>query len=281
MIEILNVPMESKLGLNSELIYYYSGSARCEPGHVWGPGMRDHYVIHYILAGKGVLRTSGLSFSLEAGQGFIIVPGTLVYYEADLTDPWHYVWIGFSGIKADHYLQRASLNAISPIFSYSHNSRLAECMREIGSVEHSGGSSELRLTGLLYNLLSILIDCSSEDSPGRTLESTRDEYVRKAIEYVHKNYSRSLRISELASYVGIDRKYLHSIFKQLTHMSPQQFLIRCRLEKACELMRDNDLLIGDIARSVGYEDPLLFSKMFSKVKGLSPKQWKQANKREN
>jgi transcriptional regulator GlxA family with amidase domain len=58
--------------------------------------------------------------------------------------------------------------------------------------------------------------------------------------------------------------------------SPQEYLINFRIEKACELMQANLLSIGDIARSVGYDDPLTFSKVFRKLKGVSPSKFRSS-----
>jgi YesN/AraC family two-component response regulator len=58
-------------------------------------------------------------------------------------------------------------------------------------------------------------------------------------------------------------------------MSPQEFLIRYRMDKASEFMLTNSLSISEISRSVGYEDPLAFSKIFKKIKGASPREFRE------
>lgn len=75
----------------------FCGYAKCEPLHSPGSGVRPNYVIHYILDGAGIYKVDGHSFYLEAGQGFIIEPNVLTFYQADKKRPWSYVWVGFSG----------------------------------------------------------------------------------------------------------------------------------------------------------------------------------------
>jgi AraC-like DNA-binding protein len=105
--------------------------------------------------------------------------------------------------------------------------------------------------------------------------NTKEEYVKKALEYITMNYSRSISVAEIARNVGLDRSYLYSLFNIFVNASPQEYLINFRMEKACDLMRTATLTIGGIARSVGYDDPLMFSKAFKKVKGLSPREYRK------
>ncbi|MCZ8522538.1 MULTISPECIES: helix-turn-helix transcriptional regulator [Paenibacillus] len=83
-----------------------------------------------------------------------------------------------------------------------------------------------------------------------------------------------ISVTDIAEFVGLNRSYLCSLFKDHSHSSIQSYLVHYRMQKACELMKQRELSIGDISRSVGYEDPLLFSKMFRKQRGESPKQYR-------
>jgi AraC-like DNA-binding protein len=106
--------------------------------------------------------------------------------------------------------------------------------------------------------------------------NNKEAYVKKALEYISMNYSRKISVSQIARSVGLDRSYLYSLFMEYLKTSPQEYLINFRIEKACELMQANLLSIGDIARSVGYDDPLTFSKVFRKLKGVSPSKFRSS-----
>src|SRR5699024_6788315 len=68
--------------------------------HTWGPGIRDHYLIHLILAGKGTFQTGGKTWELNPGDLFFVRPNQLNTYTADAQQPWEYCWVGFNGISA-------------------------------------------------------------------------------------------------------------------------------------------------------------------------------------
>ena len=65
------------------LAVYQCGWQQCGPNHSYGPGIWDHYVIHYIIKGKGEFTYGGNTYPIQAGQGFMISPNTTAYYRAD------------------------------------------------------------------------------------------------------------------------------------------------------------------------------------------------------
>ena len=75
----------------------------------------------------------------------------------------------------------------------------------------------------------------------------------------------------MAKNVGLNKNYFSTFFRENIGMTPQQYIIKFRINRACELMGNKGLTIGDISRSVGYEDTLGFSKIFKKENGISQK----------
>lgn len=104
-----------------------------------------------------------------------------------------------------------------------------------------------------------------------------ENYLKKALQYIDMNYAEKMTVDAIARYVGIDRKYLHFIFKKKKlDIGPQQYLITYRMFKACTFLEDKDLSIADIGKIVGYENSLnFFSKMFKKIIGVSPSEYKK------
>jgi len=129
---------------------------------------------------------------------------------------------------------------------------------------------ETHQLGLLYLLLASRMERSEGTRAAGDPSDRKDRYIRQATEFLAMNYSRRVSVADLSRHLGLDRSYLGGLFRARTGHSPQQYLLRLRMEKAAALVVESDLPIAAIARSVGYEDPLLFSRMFRKVKGQSP-----------
>lgn len=259
---------------HTDLNMYRCGIEDCEGGHSWGPAVRDHYIIHYILGGKGSYQVNGKTYELKKDDGFLIRPGTVVFYRADGEEPWSYGWVGFHGLKAEAYLKLAGFDEGNPVFRYDRDDFLKGCLLRMLDTRELSKSREIRLLGLLYEFLSQLVEAAG-GRPAEKNGDRKEEYIKKAIEYVRTNYSRRTRISDIARSIGLDRSYMYSLFNEYLNMSPQEFLIHFRIEKACELMRGGGLSISEISRSVGYDDPLVFSKAFKNVKGLPPREFRK------
>lgn len=139
-------------------------------------------------------------------------------------------------------------------------------------------ANELTRTALLYEILALLINSQNQNleelHKPHPLDYSPDIYVNHAVEYIHSNYS-SARISDIASYIGITRSYLTHIFKQKLHISPQEYLLSYRLDQGSRLLRTTDLSIQEVARRIGYDNPLTFSKIFKNAYGLSPKNYRK------
>lgn len=266
--------LEQKNEEQLDLFLCQCGNEECSPSHSFGPAVRDHYLIHYVLEGKGHYLVNGKRYDLKKDEGFLICPGTLTYYEASKEKPWSYMWIGFNGLKAKKYLNNANLNEDNLIFKYDKdNNILKSYIDEILKLKSTNFHNKLKTEGLLYLFLSELVENATYERSA--VENQTDIYIRKAVEYIEHNYIDDIKVSDIANFIGINRSYFFTIFKKSLNISPQEFLLSYRMEKAYILLQDDKLSISDIARSVGYKDPLGFSKIFKKVNGMSPKTYRK------
>jgi AraC-like DNA-binding protein len=198
----------------------------------------------------------------------------LSFYQADMDEPWEYCWVGFHGRYAKSYLKEINLDASNPIFTCTLENSPEKAIFKMIEAQNRPVGRDFILTGLLYQFLAELVRTVDYPHYNSENQNTKQIYVQKAIDYIRKNYSRKITIEQIADFIGIDRKYMSALFQEILHTSPQEFLLNFRMDKACVLLCQNLLSIQDIAHSVGYEDPLLFSKMFKKRKGLSPTQYR-------
>lgn len=244
------------------------GLSRTEPMHSFGPALKPHYLIHYILSGRGKFAIGGEEYPLEAGCGFLITPDELAFYQADEEDPWTYVWVGFSGTQAAEYVSNIGLSVRQPVFRSDASEELYRIVKDMMDHNTFGLSHDLRRNGQLGVFLSVIAEGSRVEKEGEG--GRANIYVRKAVSFIQSNYCNPIKVTDVADYVCINRSYLYTLFQNSMGMSPQQFLTTFRITKATELLQLTSLPIESIAISCGYQDPLVFTKAFRQMKQMSP-----------
>lgn len=252
---------------NIDATVYTCGYESCVPGHSYGPALRSGYLIHYVISGKGIFKTRGRIYRLQAGDAFLICPRILVYYEADQKNPWTYTWIGFQGVKIPEYLNRTSLMDI-PVFHYGRDDCIRLCHEKMYEANQLPENKDLLMTSILYEYLFMLAQKFPREhiSP----EEKKNAYVEEVLKYIESDYAQNIGVNDIADKLNIDRSYLFRLFKAVTGTSLKNYLLNYRMKKACDLLTHTDYPVSVIARSVGYEDALYFSRLFRSKRGISP-----------
>lgn len=249
------------------------GCSRTEPLHSFGPALKPYYLIHYVLSGKGILSINGKEYRLEAGHGFLITPEELAFYQSDEKEPWTYVWVGFGGTKAARCMESMGLSGAGPIFRAENSDELYRIVRDMMEHNTYGTTDTLRRDGLLHLFLASIAEHINVSDKNETDKA--NHYVKKAIEFIQLNYCNPIKVTDVADYVCINRSYLYTLFEGAIQMSPQRFLTTYRITKAMELLQLTQLSVESIALSCGYQDPLVFTKAFRQMKGMSPSAYRR------
>ncbi len=247
------------------------GYSVTKPCHKYGPAVRSFYLIHYILEGEGEFFSNNNCYKLKKGQGFLIEPDYQTVYMSDAQNPWHYVWVGFSGKKAAAILNTIGISQDFPIFTCSEDQHPEKYVMEMLQHNRASAEDQYYQVAMLYLLFSCLVKTNKTAIPYSTKDNV---YVMYAIRYIQNHYSEPLRIDELARYVGLNRSYLSTLFKKYTGLSPIKYLQNFRLTKAAHLLSMTQLSIASIAVSCGYQEPEAFYKVFRQATGLSPSKYR-------
>lgn len=253
------------------LSVYNVGFQKCDPLYQWGPGIRDHYLIHYIISGKGTYQVNGKTYELSAGDCFLVYPNTEVIYQADADDPWEYTWVGFAGSDAAMILRATDFSKEHPvILQLPSGDEAKRQLLHIYDARGNGFEHSVEMTGRLYTTLAVFMHSAHKD----TALNTASAYVQKSIEYITANYSYPITVEDISSYVGLSRSHLFRSFETVLGVSPKEYLTDFRIKQACYLLEHSALSITAIANSIGFDNSLYFSKTFHKEKGMSPKEYR-------
>ncbi len=269
--EYRSFPMQKEKGLQLR----DCGHEVCEQAHSFGPAVRDYYLLHVIRKGRGLFENKFGRYEAQAGQGFMIFPGEITVYTADMQDPWEYDWVGFAGEVAGEWVQKLSITQLCPVIAMGeYAGRVTRVMRDVYEDSAALDERELAAVGGLYRLFAWLWQIAQPQS-GRWTVSQGERYYQRAYWYMEGNFQRDLQIADVAAYVGLSRSQLFRIFVKHGGISPQQALLSMRLAQAQTLLRTTELPLKAVALSSGFSSAARMGDVFRQEKGMTPTQFRE------
>lgn len=258
---------------NGEAIIHNVGFSQCPPNDTSGWDMRDYYLIHYCISGKGIYYMNGCEYHIESQDGFLIMPGVSYMHLSDSKEPWNLCWVGFRGPNAAEYLHQAGLDEKHPVFHYTGDNLIETCIENLYDNARIPDISPLTLKGYLYVLLGALFNNHAR----MDTEKIPLSHFEKVSRYIRHNIRSSMTIQFLAEKHNIAPSQLYRSFMACCGMSPKQYLDMQKMKKACDLMEKTDLSTKEISAYLGYEYETHFYKTFKKLMGIKPSEYRQEN----
>lgn len=253
----------------SEINIYYCGKEACSPGHFFGPAIRPHYLMHFILSGKGIYETRGKKYVVSKGEAFLIRPQEITYYEADAKEPWKYAWVAFDGDKTEEMMKKAGFSEERPICNILRIEECGRYLKQLVDKFDKRDSNEYELTGLFYLIFSTAAGTYQKEE-----EAADQGYYVKALTFIRHNYGYDIKVTDIARYVGIDRTYLFKIFKHFLGKSVKEYLTEYRILTAKYMLQHTKYNMTEVALSCGFYDLSSFSRNFKKAEGITAMQYK-------
>lgn len=260
-----------------DLVLDFYGYEDCPSNYAFGPAIRENFVLHYIDKGRGTFHYKDQVISLKAGDMFLLKPNELTYYQADKTNPWSYYWLGISGDKShdyfglsqiyqDGFLQQTDQYATGKI------GQLIENIIRKAEIKSSTPLNHLYILGQMYELLFQL----GKAFPNTHQINKKNPAVQLYLDTKHIIETRypneQLQIQTIAKELNVNRSYLTSVFKENHNLSPKEYLLFTRMKRAKQLLENTKESVKTVAHSVGFSDPLNFSKSFKKFFQYPPSQ---------
>jgi AraC-like DNA-binding protein len=263
---------------DGELSVLFSGEGQPHGLHRIGPAIHDYYLIHTVLAGQGVFIIRDKFYNCSTGDTFIIFPGELFSYQADEHHPWHYVWVGIVGHGAAGLMYSLGVSPEQPVINNCLNPNVRSYYDHLQSCFQSDTHPEmsnLEAGGWVRLLLQQFgLAQHKRDIVNPALDSAIDHMMKQAIQFLTLQFTQPISIAHMSNMLGYHRTHLCKLFRQTTGLSPMQYLLKIRMQRA-ELLLASSMTIDQVASSVGYSDALYFSKKFRKWQGLSPSEYRK------
>ena len=239
----------------------------------WSSGRKLHeYQLIYITRGRGVFETAETGvIRVKAGQVILLFPGVWHRYRPLKKTGWDESWIGFGGDVADR-IMGSFFSADKAVVSIGYDQELKNLILSVAELtrETPPGFQQLmaaRTIEALAMVRSLAMSYHSAD-----LEA--DRKIQQVRYHLLQYSQQDIKMEDLAKDLGLSYSRFRALFKSHTGVSPQQYLISIRINKASELLRHTDLSINEISERTGFASSYYFSRLFKQKTGHSPSAYK-------
>ena len=266
--------------LNCGTSMIHSGAEFPSPEHpesyklTWERGrILNEYQLIYLVGGNGVFEShaSG-TVQLEAGSVVVIYPETWHRYKPTGDKLWHTYWVGFGGTLAEKFVQKLDMSREAPVKVIGYQEKIVQIYLDVLE------TSQLEYTGyqqvLAGEIIKLIGTVHAIHRKTEIRQKDADRIVQEAkVILMQKNLS--ICMEEVAGELNMGYSSFRKLFKDYTGMSPGQYQMQHKINKATNLLNEGKLSIKEIALVLNFETPQYFARIFKKKIGKSPDEFRK------
>lgn len=232
----------------------------------------QEYQLVYITAGQGRFSSERVPGSeVTEGSVIFVFPGSRHSYCPDPETGWEERWVGFKGPAVDMLRIEEFVPQDSPVIKIGVRAGILSLFDSIfEAVRVQDPLYQFRAGSLVLLLLSEIIGCAHKASQ----RGGTDTAVEIARSLMAEGIDHALDMDAIGERVGLSRDRFGECFKSYTGMSPYQYFLHLKINRAKELLSGEDVLVKEVAAHLGFEDQYYFSRLFKKKTGMAPSDWK-------
>ncbi len=235
-------------------------------------GVPNETILIYCTKGVGWFESYGQRWTISAGQLFFVLPEQPHAYGTDDEASWTIHWVHFEGEETAVFLNLLNITVQNPILTIGEQLSIIQLFHQIYDLCQLGYSETF-----LLNNASTLRQILSRIALQNTLTSPTEKglNIEAILQFMHRNLDKNYTVSTFAKQANLSPSHFSRQFHQKTGYAPIDYFIRLKIQHATELLAASDMMVKEISRALGYEDAYYFSRLFKKIVGMSPKQYRQ------
>lgn len=233
------------------------------------------FLFFYVKSGSGTLAYENCTYTLRKGD-CVFLDCNKPYSHSTSADLWSLQWAHFYGPNLDKiyekYREANPSPVFSPLYTHSYENLLTE-LQEITGFENIARDMMIceKLTGLFA---LIMHDC--EKNENNHIIPFKAMVLIDVKKYLDEHFREKITLDELAGLFYIDKYYLSRRFKQYYGTTVNTYLQQAKITHAKHLLRFSEQSIEEIACECGVEDANYFARLFKKIEGVSPGEFRRS-----
>lgn len=251
--------------------YHYRNADRHYANHT-----TKRFKLVFVLEGSGWF--NGLP--VKAGQGFLLWENHINSITADISTPWGYIFISFSGTCAELLVRKAGFTPEDSVFDISDIDEVKNACYSVIYRKDPSRDHDMSLTAVLFRALAVKRTHITATSAQLTeITPMINVHVANAIQFMNANYKTPITVQDVANAVYISGKYLRELFKKEMGRSVQQYLTWLRLGSAKMLLAGTEYTISEAAMLSGFKEYRNFVRLFKTRFGITPSEYREKEHR--
>ncbi len=236
----------------------------------------DYGMLIYCISGEGWYKIEGKTYLILENQYVIIPPKVPYSFGANNDNPWTIYWIHFKGELMNSFIPSHRTPCSILPGDYSRILDRLNMFDEIYSCYSLGYVKEYMIYSsmCLYMFLASFIYLEQY----RLINlPTHLEYPfsSKVVHYLQEHIHQNITLDQVANHFKYSTSHFCTLFQKETGVSPISYFIRLKMQKACQYLEMTNIKVSQIATILGFEEPAYFSKMFTKIIGETPSEYRK------
>jgi AraC-like DNA-binding protein len=236
----------------------------------------QEYQLIYITNGQGIFESeSCLASPVKAGTVIILFPNEKHRYKPDTSTGWVEYWVGLKGPIIDNLLDTGYINLNTPCIYIGFNESIFEIYTSIieNTKAEKPGYQPLISGGVLH-LLGICHAIVRQNASGTKEE---ENIINRSRLLFRSNISNAFSAEQAAEELNVGYSWFRKLFKNYTGLSPGQYYLQLKIDKARDLLSNSNMPIKEISIELNFQSNFYFSKIFKEKTGLKPTEYRQRN----
>ena len=229
---------------------------------------RIDYTVMYVSSGKALMNVDGKEYTVSQGELMLYLPNAKQDFVFRADDHSENFWLHFSG-KLGEILSGVPARIVKINSRYEFESNFKRLVKAYHRID---SEKELLCDGYIRTLLALIAESEKQQNSGANIVQNR---LYEVLNHIHIHTNENIDLDHCAELCFLSRDRFNHVFKEYTGLSPKNYQIKLRIDRAKQYLCDLGMSVSECAETLGFNDVNYFCRLFKKETGYTPTEFKK------